>query len=59
MLDEVRVGVQKHCHLALCKRLLTHTGQGVGHSISLGTEKQAYGIRKMIFKCKMFIETRN
>lgn len=29
------------------------------HNIFIGTDKQAYGIRKVIFKCKMFIDTRN
>lgn len=46
MFDESCVGVKKYCHLGLCKRLVTLTGQGVGrHSIFIGTDKQTYGLK--------------
>lgn len=51
MLNELGVDVQKYCHLALCKRLVMYSlGQGVGHSIFIGADNQAYSIRKNEFQ---------
>lgn len=51
MLGELDVDVQKYCHLALCKRLVTHSReQGMGHSVFIGADNQAYNIRKNEFQ---------
>lgn len=34
-------------------------GQGAGHSIFIGKDDQAYSVRKMNFKCEIFINTNN